>query len=132
MVQTEVTRLDSQRLAHAEEWIEHQFLRYDAQCTARRAIVTDDIVSHHERAPATRACQTGDDRNERRFSRAVRAKQAKELARLDAQRDAVERNHARVVFAEVEDLDRSGRHGQKKKRAARRSGGTRGFYAPVG
>ena len=37
VAQTEVARLDAQRLAHSEERIEHQFLRHDAERSAARA-----------------------------------------------------------------------------------------------
>jgi hypothetical protein len=87
----EVAALDAQRLAHAEEGVEHQLLRHDAQRAARRGVVGHHVVAHHVARPLGGAGQAGQDRDERGLAGAVGAQQAEELAGLDVEAHAVQR-----------------------------------------
>jgi hypothetical protein len=55
----EVAGLDSERFAHREEGVEHQFLRHHPEVTARGTIVGLDIVAHHAKAAGIGAHQPG-------------------------------------------------------------------------
>jgi len=87
----EVAALDAQRLAHAEEGVEHQLLRHDAQLSPRRGVVGDDIVAEHRDAAAAGARKAREDGDERRLARAVGPEQAEELALADVEAHLVQR-----------------------------------------
>ena len=90
----EVAALDAQRLAHAEEGVEHQFLRHDAERTcARRRSRRPRRGPSPRTLPAAGARQAGQDRDQRGLAGAVGAEQAEELALLDVEAHAVERAH---------------------------------------
>jgi hypothetical protein len=100
--------LNFQRLTHGEEGIEHELLRHDAERAARAAVIGDDVVSEDSGASAIGVRQPRDDGNERRLARAVRPKQAEELAFGNGQIDAGKRLHAAEATRDVDDLDGSG------------------------
>jgi hypothetical protein len=86
----EVAALDAQRLAHAEERVEHQLLRHDAQAAAGGRVVGHHVVAEHGHGAAARAGQASEDADQRGLARAVGAEQAEELAGLDVEAHIVE------------------------------------------
>jgi hypothetical protein len=86
----EVAALDAQRFAHAEEGVEHQLLRHDAQRLAGGRVVVDDIVAHHAHAAFGGAGQAGQHADQRRLAGTVGAEQAEELTAMDVEADAVQ------------------------------------------
>ena len=102
----EVAGLDPQRLAHREERVEHQFLRYHAELAARIAIIRDDVVPHHSDVARIDPDEPGQGRNQRGLAGAVGAQQAEELAGADRQVDAVECSNRAIVLARAADFDR--------------------------
>ena len=51
MLDTEITRLKFERLAHIEERVEHQLLRHDAQLSARFQRLLSNIDTMHQHLP---------------------------------------------------------------------------------
>mmetsp|Transcript_29280 Transcript_29280/g.53020 ORF Transcript_29280/g.53020 Transcript_29280/m.53020 type:complete len:262 (-) Transcript_29280:10-795(-) len=86
----EVAALDTQRLAHAEEGVEHQFLRHHAQRLARGGVVVHHVVAHHAHAALGGTGQAGQHADQRRLAGAVGAEQAEELAAADVEADAIQ------------------------------------------
>ena len=111
VAQAEVAGLNFQRLAHGEEWIEHELLRDDTQDAARVAVIGDNVVPQNSRGATIGARESRDDRNERCLARAVRPQQAEELAFGNRQIDARKRLHAAEATRDVDDLDGSGHRG---------------------
>ncbi len=109
--QAEIAGLHFQRFAHAEERIEHQFLRNDAQVAPRKAKIGGDVVPEDARAAAIGPGEAGEDRDECRLAGAVRTQQAEELALLDGQVDAVQGLHAAEAARDILHVD--GEHGVK-------------------
>jgi hypothetical protein len=68
------------RLPDAEERIEHQLLRHDAERTPRRRVLGDDVVAQHRDRAGGGPGQAGEDADQGRLAGAVRAEQAEELA----------------------------------------------------
>ena len=106
LAQAEVTRLELERLAHAEERIEHELLRDDAEASPCGSEIGDDVVAEHAHGAAVGARQSRDDRDERRLAGAVWTEQPEELALRDRQVDAVERPHLPEAARHIPDFDR--------------------------
>ena len=105
VAQAEVAGLDAQRLAHAEEGIEHQLLRHHSESAARTTVVAHHVVAHHREAAAVRARQPRQQADQRRLARAVRPQQTEELAGFDVQVDPVEGAHRSVALGGLPDFD---------------------------
>ena len=71
--QTEITGLQTQNLAHRKERVEHQFLRYHPQGTARGAIIVARIVTQNTDSAGILAAQTSHAGNQRGFTGTVGA-----------------------------------------------------------
>ena len=81
----------------ALESIGVQLLRHQADLAARRTVVAHDVVAVRHDAAGARPDDAADDVDERRLAGAVRAEQREDLAALDAQVDALERDEAAGV-----------------------------------
>ena len=87
-VHAEIAALDAQRLAHAEEGVEDQLLRHDAQGPARRGVVVDDVVAHHAHPAFGGLGQAGQHADQRGLAGTVGTEQAEEFAAGDVEADA--------------------------------------------
>ena len=117
--QPEVARLDAQRLAHAEERVEHQFLRHHAEHAPRPPVVGDDIGAHH--AHLARACarQAGDDADQGGLAGAVRPEQAEELALGDGKAHPGERLQRAVALLDVQGFNGKSHGGRARDHVLR-------------
>jgi hypothetical protein len=93
------SRTGFERFAHREKGVEHQFLRYHPELSARSTIVGLDIVAHHAEAAGIGAHQPGQGGNQGGLAGAVGAEQAEELSLLDLQ---VDPSSARVLPKDLE------------------------------
>ena len=114
MTQAVITGLQAQNFANGEKRIEHQFLRYDPQCSPCSAKIAFNIVSHDRGPTGTCTDEPGNDRNQRGFARAVRSQQSKKLAGFNPKRNPVERSELPIALDQTRDFDRGnprvGRH----------------------
>ena len=93
-------------LLHGERAVHARVLEDDAQAAADPVGLARHVVSEHARGTAAGGEQGGKDPKERALAPAVRTEEAEELAALDAQRDAVERDALAVAVAQLLDLER--------------------------
>src|SRR5439155_15747874 len=87
-------RLQPEMLAAGQEWIESRLLQRRADCLADLRPFLDDVVACDSRSSGSRRQQRGEHVHGRRLAGAVRTEEAVDLARLDAQIDAVDRARA--------------------------------------
>src|SRR4029079_2074477 len=118
IAQSEIARLEFERLADAEKRIENQFLRHDAQIAARRAKVGDDIVSEDAGTPAIGAGQPGTNGDQRGLAGTVRSQQPEKLALPDRQVDAGQRLHRAEPARNVDDFNGVHRESERPTRTA--------------
>ncbi len=81
-------------------------LEDDAQAAADPVRLARHVVPEHARGAAAGGEQRGEDPKERALAPAVRTEEAEELAALDAQRDAVQRDALAVAVAQLLGLER--------------------------
>jgi hypothetical protein len=103
---------DAMNLGHEAEVVAHLHLgvqRYvlgqvaDPPTSFQR--LREHVVSGHPRRAVGRGHVARDDPHRRRLPGAVRSKEAEDLARLDVERDAADRDLFAVAFTEVLDFD---------------------------
>src|SRR5437762_12909218 len=96
-----------QVLLHGERAVDARVLEDDAQAAADPVGLARHVVPEHARGTAAGGEQGGKDPKERALAPAVRTEEAEELAALDAQRDAVERDAFAVAAAQLHDAERA-------------------------
>ena len=107
----EIAGLDLERFAYAEERVEDELLRHDAEQPACATVILDHIVAEYARGAAVGAGQPGEDGDQGRLARAVGTEQAEELTRFDNQIDARERLDRTKATRDVDDVDSRGHAG---------------------
>jgi hypothetical protein len=109
-VETGLVHADVERFL---ELVEVDFLRHQADQRHRLAAPFADRHTEDARIAARRVDQRGQDADQRRLARAVRPEQGEEVARLHAQRNALERFDAvGVSLSQLGDVERGNRgHG---------------------
>ena len=85
-----VTRLETQGLAHVKKRIKHQLLWHHPDLAAGLCIVNLHIAAQHRYPARSGFGQAGQNGDQGGFARAVGAKQAKKLSRLNVQTDLVQ------------------------------------------
>ena len=106
----EIAGLDAQGFAHIEKRIVDQFLRHHAERAARLPVVAHHVMPHDGGVAGIGAGEPGENGNQRGFAGAVGPQQAKKLARLNVERNPVERLGGAKAFAQIAHADcRAGR-----------------------
>jgi hypothetical protein len=94
-----------ERLLDGEEEVDVEVLRRQPDRLARLLVVVDRVVAEDADRPRGRLSQAGRAVDQRRLAGAVGPEQAEELARVDVERDALQRLDASgVALDEVGDL----------------------------
>ena len=102
--QSEIARLDLERLAHGEERIEDDLLRHDADGAPRGAVIAAHVVAHHRKAARVGAHQPAERGNEGGLAGAVRPEEAEEFALGHGERHARERDDVAVTLVDAIEL----------------------------
>ena len=97
--------MEQQVGAHAELEVERLLLEDDADVGERRDGVAAHVVAEHADAAGVGREQAREQLHERRLAGAVGPEQGDELARGDAERDAVEGPHGAVGLDHVHDAE---------------------------
>src|SRR5262249_10463940 len=93
----EVGAMENEDLPSGQGKIEIGALRNDADEALGRHTVRPDFVRTHPRAPGGRAQAGREDAVRGRLARAVRAKQAEDLAGLDLERESIQREDLELL-----------------------------------
>ena len=111
----------NQVLLDREEAVDARMLEDDAERAAHGVRLRGDVVAEDARASAARGQQRREDAKERALAPAVRPEEPEELARLDPEGNAVERDALAVAVPELLDLDRGGQCAPDRRRSLRSS-----------
>ena len=98
----------AQVLAGGQHLEQADLLRRDADGAGRELRGPTDVAPAHVHAARVGPQQPGDDRDERRLARAVRADQPHDLARFDGQRHAPQRGLGAVALLDLDRLEHPG------------------------
>jgi hypothetical protein len=96
-------------------------LEHDPEPAAHGVGLARHVVAEDPGAAAPYGQERGENPEERALATAIRPEEAEELARLDPERDAVERRPLSVAVAQTLDLDRRRAHRGRRRCRSRRS-----------
>src|SRR5688572_10949913 len=112
---TEVSRLNRQRLTHSEKRVEYQFLGHHAESAPGLPVTLDHVMTHDACGAAGRDAEPREYADEGGLARPVRPEQAEEITLRNAQTDARQGLQRTIALDEPLDLDRGNHRGGEVK-----------------